>query len=184
MGAGHDFDSEVVEGPVHLVPFGFHVEAVLVLVDAEAIEEGFEQISAHLVGSVAVEGAGVAQQLQIRKGRLGAVFQPFGGSGQALLHRALLQVGLLKLLAKLRDVDDSTSGEVDQAILLRDEFCQLLSECVLGFLVSFEECVDSVSDELAHGVDHRRIEALPADRLDDLLLENLGVRNELVTGSV
>ena len=47
MGAGHDFRSEVVEGPVHLVPFGFHMEAVLVLVDAQAIEEGFKQVPAY-----------------------------------------------------------------------------------------------------------------------------------------
>lgn len=61
MGAGHDFRSEVVEGPVHLVPFGFHMEAVLVLVDAQAIEEGLEQIPAYLVRSIAVEGNRVTQ---------------------------------------------------------------------------------------------------------------------------
>ncbi|WP_141897015.1 hypothetical protein [Paramicrobacterium agarici] len=156
---------------VHLVALHLDPNVLAVLVDAQAHEEGFEEVASDVVRCVAVELPRVAEQREVCQRCFCAVAQAIDGAGELLLDEALLQRCLFQLVAEARDSVGSVRGEIDQTFLLSFQLLELAGEAGFGLFVGRKEHVDGLLDKAGEILDRLAVELLRVHELDDLIFE-------------
>jgi hypothetical protein len=162
-----------VEGLVHFVPLSLNPHVLSLLVDAQANEEGLEEVAPYTVRSVAVELSWIAKECEVCQRSFGTVAKSFDGATELLLDETLLQGGLFQLLPEPRDRVGAACCQIDKTFFLCFQLLQLTSQPCFRLLVCYQKRVDGFGDQVGEVVDRLGIEPLRRHELDDLVFEQV-----------